>query len=797
MLRRELVELPEHLYPREPWRLVESAWDEQYADRAETVFAVGNGYLGVRGTHDEGRPSLSPGTFLNGFHETWPITHGEDAYGLAGLGQTIVNAPDATVLALYVDDEPFLVSTGRVREYRRVLDMRLGTLERELVWSTPGGKHVKVRSRRVVSWEHRHLMAIDYEVTLLDHRAPVTISSQVLNHQDRPHQAPARGRGLTDPRLARVFTSRVLNLEHHRDKVARLLLGYRTTNSNMTLGVGVDHVIDVPDGCAVSTRVEADRSEVVIEVDARAGGTVHITKFVAYHTSAEADPDELADRCARTLNRAVRGGFDALLESQAAQLDRFWRGADVQVQADEDGELLQQAVRWNLFQVGQATWRAEGTGVPAKGLTGQAYDGHYFWDTEVYLLPFLCYTQPRIARNLLRFRHSQLPRARMRARDLAVNGATFPWRTINGDEASGDYQAGTAQVHINGDIAYALRRYVHVRGDVGFLAEAGAEILVETARMWADLGFYGEDGRFHIHGVTGPDEYTTVVNDNAYTNLIAQLNLRFAASAVTVLRRDRTGDYTSLVHKTGVREDEVAAWERAAEAMTVAYDARSGVHPQDAAFLERERWDLQATPRENFPLLLHYHPLVIYRHQVIKQADVVLAMFLLGDQFSTAQKRRNYEYYEPLTTGDSSLSASVQSIVAAEIGEQKAAVEYFRYALLMDLGDVAGDVSDGVHVASAAGVWLALAYGFAGLRDFDGQLSFDPHLPAGWTRLRLPLRFHDRQLDVTLGHTNETYELLSGDPLDVTVRGHVHRLTPDGPLVLPVSAHAMGSSRKR
>ena len=787
MLRRYLRELPEHVYPREPWRLVEQAWDERYADRAETIFALGNGYLGTRGTPDEGRPCLSPGTFLNGFYETWPIAHGEEAYGLAGLGQTIVNVPDATVLALYVDDEPFLLPMARVRGYGRVLDMRDGVLLRELVWSTPGGKHVRVRSRRLVSWEFRHLMALQVEVTLLDHPAPVAISSQVLNHQDLPHRSPQAGRRLLDPRLGRTFTQRVLDLEHHREQGGRVLLGYRTMQSAMTLGVGVDHVIEASEPHTVTTSVGPDRCETVVEADARPGEPVRVTKFAAYHFAADAPSVELADRAARTLNRALRAGFDAVLAAQRAQLDRFWQRADVELEAGDEGVMLQQAVRWNLFQVAQATWRTEGTGVPAKGLTGHAYDGHYFWDTEIYLLPFLCYTQPRIVRNLLRFRHSQLPQARARARDLSLDGAAFPWRTINGAEASGDYQAGTAQMHINGDIAYALRRYTQVRGDIGFLAEAGAELLLETARMWADLGFFGEDGRFHIHGVTGPDEYTTVVNDNTYTNLIAQLNLRFAATAVTALRRDRPDDYRMLVHKTGLRDDEAAAWECAATAMAVPYDARRRVHPQDAAFLDRERWNLQATPPDRFPLLLHYHPLVIYRYQVIKQADVVLAMFLLGDQFSDEQKRRNYDYYEPLTTGDSSLSASVQAIVASEIGEESAALEYFRYALLMDLADVAGDVSDGVHIASAAGVWLTLAYGFAGLRDFDGRLAFEPRLPAGWTRLRLPLRFQDRQLEITLTHNDETFRLFAGDPLAIVVRGAEHRLAADQPVVLTVA----------
>jgi len=640
---------------------------------------------------------------------------------------------------LYVDDEPLFVPTARVRDYARVLDMRAGTLTREFVWVTAAGKHVGVRSCRIVSLEHRHVIAMTYEVRMLDTAAPVAISSLVLNRQDsyplgdRPEHRPG------DPRLATMLPHRVLNAHVTELAGQRILLGYQTTNSRMTLGVGVDHVIDAACPYHVEGRLDDDTGEVVVTADARPGAPIRITKYAAFQASRGIQVRELADRCHRTLDRAVGDGFDALAAAQRANLDRFWDRADVRVRTRLSSVRHQQAIRWNLYQVAQASWRAEGAGVPAKGLTAQAYEGHYFWDTEVYVLPFLSYTQPRIARNLLRFRHSMLDRARERARAVSQRGALFPWRTINGEEASSNFQAGTAQYHINADIAYAIRRNASITGDMRLLGDVGAEILVETARLWLDLGFYGRDGRFHIHGVTGPDEYTTVVNDNAYTNLMARLNLNFAAATVRRLRQERPGDYTALVHAVKLQPDEVNSWEQAAAVMHVPFDEARGIHPQDDTFLDREVWDLDSTPREKFPLLLHYHPLVIYRHQVLKQADIVLAMFLLGNEFSQEQKRRNFEYYDALTTGDSSLAACVQSIIAAEIGNMRQALEYFEYALHMDLGDVAGNASDGVHIASAAGVWSALVFGFGGVRDFDGQLSFTPILPRNWKELAFSL----------------------------------------------------------
>jgi alpha,alpha-trehalose phosphorylase len=783
MLKRKIVLPPEHLYPADEWRIVEARYSDEFVGLTETVFSLGNGFVGVRGSFEEGRPAVVPGTFVNGFHETWPIMHAEGAHALARTGQTIVNVPDATILKLYVDDEPFYLPTARLESYQRILDMQAGTLTRELVWATDAGKHVRVCSRRIVSLEHRHLVAMTYEVTMLDEAAPVVISSLVFNRQDAKASDLPEHRPV-DPRLATVLPHPVLNVRAAELAEQRILFGYQTTSSGMTLGVGVDHVIDTECPSQAVGSLDEDACEVVVTADAAPGVPIRITKYATYQASRSIPVPELVNRCRRSLDRAARDGFDVLVASQRANLARFWDRADVRLQTRLNPVRQQQAVRWNLYQVAQASWRAEGAGIPAKGLTGQAYEGHYFWDTEIYVLPFLSYTQPRIARNLLRFRHSMLGRAQERAAEMSERGALFPWRTINGEEASSNFQQGTAQYHINADIAYSIMRYAHAEGSGRMLGEIGAEILVETARLWQDLGFYGADKRFHIHGVTGPDEYTTVVNDNTYTNLMARLNLNFAAASVRRLRAERPQDYTALVHAVRLQPKEIESWERAAAAMHIPFDDERRIHPQDETFLHREVWDLDSTPREKFPLLLHYHPLVIYRHQVLKQADIVLAMFLLGNEFSDEQKRRNFDYYDPLTTGDSSLSACVQSIIAAEIGNERQALEYFQYALLMDLGNVAGNASDGVHIASAAGVWSSLVFGFGGVRDFDGRLSFAPRLPRAWNELAFPLRFCGRQLRVKLTHDEERYLVEKGDPLNVLIRGEPHLLTPGSPVAI-------------
>jgi alpha,alpha-trehalose phosphorylase len=757
MIHDERLTRPESVYPADEWRMVETRFYPKYLAQSETFFSTANGYLGMRGNFVEGRPAYQNGTFVNGFYESWPIVYGEQAHGFAKTGQTILNVTDSKVIRLYVDDEPFFLPTASLKRFERVLDMKHGTLDREVIWETAPGKQVLIKCRRIVSFEHRHLAAISYEVTVLNADAPVAISSQILNEDTRQAEAD-------DPRRPRGFRDRVLMPKVRLSGDRRIVLGHQTVSSGMTLACGIDHVIDTECEHSHSTSCGEDRGKVVFSVNARAGVPIRLFKYMTYHTSRSAPPEELCDRAGRTLDRATGDGFEKVEQGQRAFVADFWRRSDVQFEGDP---YVQQALRFNLFHILQAAGRAEGVGIPAKGLTGQGYDGHYFWDTEIYVLPFLTYTAPRIARNLLKFRHSFLDKARARAREVNQKGALFPWRTINGEEASAYYAAGTAQYHINADIIYAVRRYVDATGDVEFLHGPGVEMLVETARLWADLGFYSkrQRGKFCIHGVTGPDEYNTVVNNNAYTNLMARENLWYAASSVRFLQSANPERYEDLVGDTGLTPEEVEEWRRAAEKMFVPFNKKLGIHPQDDSFLDKERLDLENLPKEKFPLLLHHHPLVIYRHAVIKQADVVLAMFLLGDEFSHEQKKRNFDFYDPLTTGDSSLSASIQAIIAFELGYLRRAMEYARYAALMDLADVGGNVKDGCHIASMGGTWMAVVYGAAGMRDYDGVLTFRPRYPRADLRVRFPLTVRGRMLQVEIGPEGVTYTLLEGDRL--------------------------------
>jgi alpha,alpha-trehalose phosphorylase len=791
MLHHERLRPPSRHYPADEWNVIEKAFRPEFLAQVETMTALGNGYLGMRGCPEEGGPNAENGTFLNGFYESWPIVYGEEAFGFAKTGQTICNVTESKIIKLFVDDEPFWLPNARLLSYDRRLNMKAGTLDRNILWETPAGKQVSIASRRLVSFVNKHVAAISYCVTLVNAEAFVVISSEMVTNK------PSGESNRDDPRLARAFPGRVLRPQTNYSKDRRVVLCHATEKSHLTLTCATDHMLE--SSCAHSYKASCapDFGQIAFTVDAKPGCPIQLTKYMVYHSSQTASANELGGRAEWTMDRVVAQGFAQLLASQERYMDDFWRRSDVRIKdisehrAKRSTVEIQQAIRFNLFHILQASARAEQTGVPAKGLTGQAYEGHYFWDTEIYVLPFLTYTSPQIARNLLFFRYKMLPQARARAKKLGHRGAMFPWRTINGEEASAYYAAGTAQYHINADIMYALRKYVSATGDELFLQKWGAEMLVETARLWLDLGFYSEakGGKFCINGVTGPDEYNAVVNNNAYTNLMARENLRYAAQVVDSLRTVEPDAYNELVHKTALEPSEMKAWIRAAENMYVPRDGTLNIILQDDNFLDREPWDFRNTPRDHYPLLLFYHPLNIYRTQVIKQADVVLAMFLLGDAFPSEAKKRNFDFYDPLTTGDSSLSSCVEAIIAAQVGDMDKAILYGMAALLMDLADVGGNVKDGCHIASMGGTWMMLTYGFGGMRDDSGMLSFWPRrAPEENAILRFPLTYRGQLLEVEIGLDKVEYALREGERLVIRHEMQEVELTRENPrAVRPVS----------
>jgi alpha,alpha-trehalose phosphorylase len=553
------------------------------------------------------------------------------------------------------------------------------------------------------------------------------------------------------------------------------MLVHRTKRSGLRVGAGMDHMIEGPAEVQIDSRSFGEGGLVTASAVLQPGQKLRVIKFVAYGWSGVRSLPGVRDQVYAALSAARQGGWDGLLAEQRQYMDEFWDRADVQVDGDTE---VQQAVRFALWHVLQAGARAENRAIPAKGLTGPGYDGHAFWDTETFVLPALTMTAPDAAANALRWRHSTIPIAVERATQLGLQGAAFPWRTIAGQECSAYWPAGTAAFHVNADIADAVIRYVDASGDEEFARGEGLDLLVQTARLWRSLGHHDSLGRFHIDGVTGPDEYSAIADNNVYTNLMARQNLTAAAE---VVKR-----YPDRAKELGVDVEESSGWRDAADQMSIPFDQALGVHSQAERFTEHRVWDFAHTSPGQYPLLLNFPYFDLYRKQVVKQADLVLAMHLRSDEFTPDQKLRNFDYYEPLTVRDSSLSACTQAVIAAEVGHLDLAFDYLGEAALMDLRDLEHNTRDGVHIASLAGTWIALIGGFGGLRHRNGEVHFAPRLPEGMTRLAFSLLFRGRRLRMEVTHASATYTLDDGQPLEISHHGEKVTVSAGKPLVCPV-----------
>jgi alpha,alpha-trehalose phosphorylase len=750
----------------EPWCLREKALDLDLLAQTESVFALSNGHIGWRANLDEGEPHGLPGSYLNGVYESPPLVSAEAAYDLPASGQVAVNVTNGKLIRLFVDDEAFDVRYGTLRSHERVLDFRSGVLSRRAEWVSPAGGAVRVSSARLVSFTQRAIAAVRYEVEPLDRPVRIALQSELLANEQLPP-------GVGDPRHG-MDIDHPLMQEFHAAHDQSAVLVHRTARSGLRVGAAMDHLVKGPD-VRMESQAFADGAMVSVAAVVAPGQRLSVIKFVAYGWSGERSLHGVRDQVWAALTAARQAGWDGLLADQRGFLDGFWDGADVALDGDAE---VQQAVRFGLFHVLQAGARGENRPIPAKGLTGPGYDGHTFWDSESFVLPVLTLTAPDAAASALQWRHDVLPAALDRAAQLGLAGAAFPWRTIHGEECSGYWPAGTAAFHINADIAHAVIQYIDATGDAEFAKGSGMDLLTHTARLWRSLGHHDATGRFHIDGVTGPDEYSAIADDNVYTNLMARRNLLAAATAAE--------SYQDRARELGIGAEESAGWRDAAESMYIPYDETLGVHSQAEGFTSHQVWDFAGTPPERYPLLLHYPYFDLYRKQVVKQADLVLAMHLCDTDFTAEQKARNFAYYEPLTVRDSSLSACTQAVIAAETGHLALAFDYLGEAALMDLQDLEHNTRDGVHIASLAGTWLALVCGFAGLRHRDGRVSFAPRLPEGLTRLSFSILFRAQRLRVEVTHSSARYQVDDGNPLEITHHGTSFTLEGGKPQDRPI-----------
>lgn len=714
------------------------ALDNNTLSLEETLFHSANGYLGIRGAFEEGYPQRYTsvrGAYINGVYDIIPMPQAEPLSGLATKKQTLVNVADVQDLRLYVDGELCTPFGGEQLESVRTLDMKRGVVTRDLLWRSPAGRIVRVEITRMVSFVRPPLFLLTYRMTT-DGPCDLTL---VASHRADVHNFADPG----DPRVASESMKHIIVDEVD---IGEAKGGFRSTIVTHASKSGISIVTSLHDSLDVQLDdVVTDLTDEYvtrrISFRSESGRPVTFCRHAVF-TDSRRYP---LPACAGTdiLDSAVDAGAGSLFHEQAAYLSEFWKDLDFEIEGDDR---LSQGLAFNVFQLLQSVGKDGLSHLSAKGLSGEGYEGHYFWDTEMYVQPLFTLTRPELSRQLLAYRYSILPQARENARALGHRrGALYPWRTISGEECSGFFPAGTAQYHIDGAIAYAVVMYYLVTGDDDFMSEMGLEILLEIARLWYDLGTY-HDGGFQLHCVTGPDEYTCVVNNNYYTNISAKYDLRWAVKFFQDF--DHRGLAGKARQATGITEGELTAFSKAAEAMYLPYDERLDITPQDDSFLSKKVWDLSATPAGDFPLLMHYHPLTLYRYQVCKQADTVLAHFLYDAEVPSSTMLNSFRYYERLTTHDSSLSTCIFSIMASRLGLLEEAYTYFGDSVEIDINNTHGNTKDGIHTANMGGSYLSILFGFAGLRVRDDGFYLSPSTPAAWKGYRFHLKLRGNILKV-------------------------------------------------
>jgi len=751
------------IYPFEDWVIRETQFSIDTNYRNETIFALANGYIGIRGTFEEGysgpKNTSFNGTYINGFYEIHDIVYPEGGYGFAKIGQTMLNVADSKIIKLYVDGEQFDLLKGKILFYERVLDMKKGVVERKVKWESPTGKVLEVKIKRIVSLNRQHLAAISFTVEPVNFSGKIRFISAIDGNVSNINDSK-------DVRVGSNLKGKVLKTI---DKGVEDLKGWivqKTQKSNFSYVCAIDNALVGDSKYEVSNSLEEDGVKVIVDLEAEKGTSYTLNKFISYYTSKDFDENKLVAFALEEIEKAKNDGFETIEKEQEEFLNSFWEDADVIIEGDK---ALQQGIRFNEFHLLQSVGRDGKTNIAAKGLTGEGYEGHYFWDSDIYIMPFFLYTKPEIAKALVMYRYNLLDAARSRAKELGHKGALYPWRTIDGPECSAYFPAGTAQYHINADIVYALKRYVEATNDLDFLYDYGCEILFETARFWENLGAYIplKGNKFCINCVTGPDEYTALVDNNAYTNYMAKMNLEYAYNIANKMKKEVPEKYQKIASKLNLKDQEINAWKKAADNMYLPYSKELDIIPQDDSFLYKERITVDQIPQDQFPLLLHWHYLNIYRYQICKQPDVLLLMFLQREKFTKDELKKNYDYYEPITTHDSSLSPAIFSILANEIGYTDKAYKYFMMTARMDLDDYNDNVKDGIHAASMAGTWSAVVNGFGGMRVYTNELHFEPRLPKEWNLLSFNVRYKGRKINIKLTKESVVFALLEGEPIEI------------------------------
>jgi kojibiose phosphorylase len=773
-----------------PWLVVEDGFDPALATRYETLFTVGNGYLGTRGALEEGHQGALPGTFLGGVFD-----HHDSAV------IDLVKAPDWVSLAVVVNGVRLDVTSATVLEHRRTLDMRTGTLSRDTLFADAQGRRTRLSTQRFASVADQHLCGLRVLVTPENHDATVAVHSGIDGtgyNLDRP---PI----YTDPPPADPhMTWEKWAKSKHLDEVERsasadgVQLLMRTIDTGITVGYAAATTVSPAAPAEPGQRFR--HVEQVFRTRLAAGETLTVEKLVTVYTSRDVPADAVRSACADELRRHTAAGFAATLDRSREAWSARWAAADVSIEGDPEAT---RAVRFNLYHLMIAANEHDPrANIGAKSLSGEFYRGHTFWDTEVFLLPFFIYTRPATARALLEYRFHTMAGAKQNALDTGFRGARYAWESADtGVETCPKWSVvgahriwmGEQEVHVTSAVAYGLLAYLVATGDVTMMVEFGAEILFETSRFWMSRLEPMAAGEFGLTSVVGPDEFHEHVDNNAYTNYLVRWHLQQAARTHDELAGSHPAELAELAERIGLTVDEVREWRATAERVHLPPTTDAGVIEQFDGYFELADLPVELDENDMPRYPKGYHHYNLEGAKLLKQADVVMLTYVLPDDFDDAVKRANYDFYEPRTLHKSSLSPAVHSIMGIEVGDPSRALQYFRRAAFVDLIDNQGNAGEGIHIASAGGTWQMMVSGFGGFRVRNGRMTFKPWLPPDWTGISFRLAWHGNTVAVQIRQDSATFELIGPDGAQeqIVVNGRERTLPAGEPVVVELDGVAV------
>ena len=744
------------------WKIIEEGFEEVNVTASESIFSIGNGAMGQRANFEESYSGETfQGSYIGGIYYPDKTRVGWWKNGYPEYFAKVLNAPNWIGIDVLVNGNQLDLHKCKVVNFSRELDMQNGVLSRSFVAEMSDGKVIKVVSTRFLSLDLTEVGAIKYNLTPINFDGEITFSPYLdagIKNEDANYDD---------------FFWEILDLKHENNE-AYILSKTLKTEFHVCTGMRIelelsDHSIQIDK----EVKMDAKTVRFNYSSEVKSGESFTIFKYGGYSQSMNHPNEKLFSAAKNALSKAVEIGYDGLLKSQIEAWERIWDTADITIQGDIKA---QQAIRFNIFQLNQ-TYSGDDSrlNIGPKGFTGEKYGGSTYWDTEAYCIPFYMSTKDKnVARNLLIYRHNQLGKAIENAEKLGFkNGAAlYPMVTMNGEECHNEWEITFEEIHRNGAMIYAIYNYVNYTGDYAYIASHGMEVMIGVARFWAQrASFSAEKNKYVILGVTGPNEYENNVNNNWYTNYLAGWCLHYAVENLALLKENFSLDYTRILAKAQLQEGEFNTWKHISSALYLPFSEEHDVFLQQDGFLDKELIPVKDLPKSERPINQKWSWDRILRSPYIKQADVLQGFYFFENHFSDEQIERHFDFYEPLTVHESSLSPCVHSIMASKIGRPQKAYEMYLRTSRLDLDDYNHEVHEGLHITSMAGTWLSIVQGFGGMRNFDGKLSFSPSIPKNWESYSFKIKYRDHTIKVFKNHEGCKFYNESNSPVDIVVNG--------------------------